>query len=854
MAISLANTPLINYFRYKQSTTISEASGLPPLPVLSIADGGNGQLVITTSTTTNVSSGVAVSLSGMSLSEYDGNYSVLSFTATTFNVSGVFTATATGTWEFASALSEGVAGEPLDFGTIQFLDADNKTTLQDTFSDRKLTIPNTNPIVLDSVGSVPPIYLQDIPYYIEIRDKFNNLIASIDDYSPDGDEEAQDTSNITNLFSSYGFDSIVDVGNYSEISLPKDTPNNAVSSGWFWEIFTTNNNEKNTYTFDELLSSGLEGNPKNEFILSTTGNSAGNSTNNIRCTIGDYQSFQGKIITVSIYTRQVSGSISEIPVLLRRSEGGVNQTPVSVGTIAVSPTRQQQKLSFTVPILAAGVYVNSDVLDFVLQLPLNSDFSLGLTGMWAQFSDIEEEEPLVEIAEPTAGQSQAFQYFGNAFRQLQSQNMAQFIGLPTTLDGTGGVGILQNTGVIFIGKDTYLFAEPLDDDAIYLRDKVLLGQISANRLIDYMREMGITRSRNTLIALQNVADVLVSPGIGALQQAMPVANAGGRVTISNTNPVQQYGIYANINEDQTNVVRITFNDFFNAQVDPFAPVYAFTNFPVYEPTAATKNNVIVNWFGMSSYFYSVVTTPTGVLGFSPYFECGTLTSGGATTNATARISFTDNDPEVFKSLILTPLLENMEILEYPYKNTDFYVGDSSNSNINSTVKCNYFAYNDSSDNPNPQPDPPPRVIRYSVDGDKGKDSPNGTISTLIIDIDKGDRAQEIALKSMMAINEPWEETITIVSIPQNGDYVTLPLEDDEFVVVFWDAAQAKPGNPLPADFPVYVKYNLADSLIEIAEKTVAAINASHIGLPLWQDLGLPEVSHNSSGLKYYITN
>ena len=86
MMKGIPNTPFINNYRYKQTTTMAQNPPPDCFPFLSIADGGNGQLVITTTTTTNLSLGVAITIS--STTNYNGNYTVLSTTATTFNVSG----------------------------------------------------------------------------------------------------------------------------------------------------------------------------------------------------------------------------------------------------------------------------------------------------------------------------------------------------------------------------------------------------------------------------------------------------------------------------------------------------------------------------------------------------------------------------------------------------------------------------------------------------------------------------------------------------------------------------------------------------------------------------------------------
>lgn len=851
MATGIANSPLVNYFRYKQSTSISAASGLSPLPILSIADAGNGQLLITTSATTNMSAGVAVMFAGMSIAAYDGDYSVISFTATTFNVSGVFVGTSTGTWEFASAISAGVAGELADFGTIAFFNATNKTVPQDTFEDRDLTVPNTNPIVLDSVGSHPPIYLQQIPYFVEIRDKFNNIIETLENYLPFDADEVQDFSNIENLFSSYGFDSIIDNGDYENNSLPLNTPDNPVSAGWFWEITTSNSASSNTYFFNELLASFITGNPKNELVLRSTNNSAGDTINNLFCTIGDYQSLQDRDLSFSIFIRRLAGGVSSLQVAIRRSESGVNQTPINVGVIPVSATRQQQIFTFNIGALIAGTYINSDVLDLIIQLPLNEDFEVGITGSWLQLAD-SPDATAVDISEIPISQSEARQYFGNAFRKLQAVNTFDSLGLPLIMNG-GSSDVANMTGSYFIGKGSYNTATDMGTfpGTLLVRDNPL-GLTSTNRLIDYLRSNAISQSRLTLLTSVLGTMVMVSPGIGDTQQATPVANAGGRVTITNTNAVQQYGLIAKIDNIEVNKLNLTFTANFDASTNPFQT--APTSYAV-QPDSSP----FINWFGLTSADVVLNSLITTKIAFFEYFPVENVQNGDGSNPAIVNVMFHDNEKSLFKDIInihVTPAFDftfSRDTLIHNYFNQTFSVRSIGSANT-TTFTTGFFSYNDIGTNPDPQPDPPPRVIRYSVDSDAGSASPTGTVSTLVISVNSGDNAQKVCLKSSNAINEPWEETIEIVSTPDNGDYVTLPIASDEFIVIFWDTAQAQPANPLPADIPIYVQFTVAEALTTIAQSTSDSIDESHVGIPYWPDLGLPAVDEENMDLSHFIVN
>lgn len=841
----IPNSPLINNFRYKQSTSISQADDLTCHPILSVADGGNGQLVLTTDDTTNVAAGVAITLEGMSVSAYDGDYTVISFTTTTINVSGVFTVTATGNWKFASALSAGVAGDPLDFGTIEFFNATNKTVQQDIFKDREGLVAYPNPLTLSSVGTVPPIYMQDLPYYIEIRDKFNNIVEALDNYSPSegGGENALE---VVNLFPSYGFDSIIDNGNYSENTLPLSTPNNVVSAGWVYELSTANTNSVNNYSFEALLDSGLLGNPKNELIISSTNNNTGDTLKNLRATIGDYQAFQNGFLNLSVYLRIISGSASELNVFLRRSEGGVNQTPILIGQLPITSLLTQQTLQISVGSLVAGNYVNSDVLDLYIELPLNQDFSIGFTGMWLQEAASDDDSE-IDINEGSVSVNQARQFFGNGFRDLQAQITSNSLGLPIVMDG-GSATVANKTGAVFVGKkdNSYNYAVALNN---YPGDTLIrntpLGFTSSNRLIDFLRDNKVTQSRLTLLAEKIVSQpqVTFTIGIGNNRSGNATANAGGRITVTNQVETLKYGMFAVIDDENVHKVTFTFRDNFNANTNGYNPSIAgfggqsaYVIPPVFGP--------IINWFGTSVY-YSTSNTVNVRMRFDPYLTTTRIFSGSGSDPAVDEIYFRDNNNLSFNASNVTAVFTPSAYDErydptYLNQNMNIY----GNTGFLGSIQHGYLAYNDITDNPANQPIAPPRVIRYSVDGNSGSAAPIGTVSTLLIALNSSDSAQTVALKTALAVNSTWEELLEVVSTPVNGDTVTFPIDlgTDGYIIIMHDTTLSLPANPDPTKTPIYVGFTGSDTIEQIAQNITDTVNASHVGVPYWPDLGLPPLA------------
>ena len=642
-AISLANTPLINNFRYKQTTNISANTSGDCFPILSVADGGNGQLVITTDDTSIVNVQEAITITGTT--NYDGNYSVISLTSTTLNVSGVFVATDTGTWELDTNSTTGQAGDPLDFGTIFFYDQDDKVTFQNTFSDRLQTTANPNPITLSSVGTYPVIYMIPEPYYIEIYDKFNNVVETLNDYLPEDEDETAQAENIENLFANYGFDTRIDIGAYSENPLPIDTPQNAISGGWFWEIDTSNTSENNTYFFTALGDSSLIGNPKSTVTFNSTDNSSGDTLKNWVAVIGDYNAFQNNVanpvqLSFSIFDRIISGGASNLTIQLRRTRNGVNETPITVGTIPISTVRTQRTLTFNVPVLTDADYVNDDTLSLLIVNPLNADFQIEFTGTWLQISP----DGTLDISEAPVSQQGVQEWAGKGFNILKNQDFSVNSGLPLAI-GPSAVLSLNQTGSIFIAAKDALFNYALAMNAfpgtLLTRDVPIDSNniTNTNRLIDFFKANNIVQSRLTVTAssASNVASL--TTGIGSTQQNSSSTNANPRITINQPTDEFIFAIKAQIDIDATQRVRCTFIDQFEPGENPFSPQYTEGLGVVY--TTLPNSSAIVSWFG-STAFKSLNLNPLDSqlkCLFSPNLRTETINVGSGSENAIVDITF-----------------------------------------------------------------------------------------------------------------------------------------------------------------------------------------------------------------------
>ena len=839
MTTGLANTPLINYFFYKQSTFVSSDPDGCCFPILSIADGGNGQLLITTDDTSKLSAGVALTISGTT--SYDGDYTCISVTPSTFNVSGIFGASETGTWELNSTQTGAQTGDPLDFGTIEFYDNADKITPLNTYQDRALTVLNPNPLILDALGSAPPIYLLDQPYYIVIKDKFNNLVATLDNYLPQGDESIPTSAlPLDNLFPNYGFDTRIDEDISGEVVIPANTAQ-AVSAGWFWEIDTTEPSPQNTYTYAALGASSLEGNPKNELQLKSTNNTTGQTINRLYCVLGDYNSLQEQQLAVAIYTRLISGAPQTLPCELIRIKNGVAETPISVGSINIDTTRTQESIVFTVPALTTSDYANDDELRFAINLPLNEDFEHGYTGTWAQLSP----DGLFSVSENASSVDAAKEYFGLSFRQLQANNQFNFTDLPVGIGG-GRATVLNETGRIFLAPigSSFNFAKSmviqgLDDPGFELVNNERLNNTQTDRLIALLRARNLTQSRHTFNANNAANVVTVTSGIGASPNSTWQTSAGPQLVVAQTTP--EFATYRLAAVPLGNgVIRFTFQDMFDAFVSPFNPQYSFGGGDLLNDINS-RQNVLVSYLGNLDF----QTFNANKNLFYPAHSWSIQNNGSPTESAEVTYTFDDvsrsdnmlTDKRLAGNPPGTVLVAINETNSYYQGFSGFREYDAAGGLQQASQVTGYLGYNDAGPPAGPQTFPPPRVIRFTVNG--VTNAPTGSVSTATIPLTLFDTKEQVCQKLSEVLNESAVHTITVVSAPTNGDIIEISNDQTDFNLIMYDTAQPKPVNPSAVRKPIYVPFTQAQTTTQIAESIVTVLEYGVMGIPRAADLGLP---------------
>lgn len=76
-----------------------------------------------------------------------------------------------------------VTGAPMPGGLVYFYESGTSTPL-DTFAEDTLSTPNTNPVVADQRGLLPPVFLQNLSYKVVWKDANDVEIGTRDPVSP----------------------------------------------------------------------------------------------------------------------------------------------------------------------------------------------------------------------------------------------------------------------------------------------------------------------------------------------------------------------------------------------------------------------------------------------------------------------------------------------------------------------------------------------------------------------------------------------------------------------------------------------------------------------------------------------
>ncbi len=282
-------------------------------------------------------------------------------------------------------------GVPLIDGKLYSFKASDHVTPKAIYETNIITPPATtppayaNPIILDSGASVGPLYYaSDENYYLELRDKDDAVIATVDNWNSAENQNPEPGAtdiDVTNYISNADF-SIISANKYTEDQLGI-TALQIADPNWYY--IRSNVNANITIEFEEfpLGQTDVPNTPLRKYKYSCTSVGAGGETfNDLYYQIEDVRSLSGQEVTLSFNGRSDTSRNIEILVNQYFGSGGSASVETSFGAESLTPADTVYTKTFTIPSIAGKVIApNNEVgyLQIIFRMPLNQISDVELT-------------------------------------------------------------------------------------------------------------------------------------------------------------------------------------------------------------------------------------------------------------------------------------------------------------------------------------------------------------------------------------------------------------------------------------------------------------------------------------------
>jgi microcystin-dependent protein len=286
--------------------------------------------------------------------------------------------------------------QPLEDGFISFFENADHSTPLNVYQDSDLTIPYENPLPLDGDGGCPPIYLQDAPYYIEVRssiDTGNLLQFSLDNYegavisggvTPTGD------GNKRNYFIDGQFDTL-DWNDPTEDGIIVISPAN-------WQ-FERDGSASDVLTYYQFVpgDTDVPQNPLQALQYYTNATPSGQTVSRFYQPFRYVRTLEGTEVTLSFWGR---AAVATTVTPFYEQFFGTGGSPSTTNNVPLTPviltstwTRYSQ--TFTIDSIGGktlGTNID-DQLSVGINFPLNSVFDTFFTNMYLEEGADETEYP-----------------------------------------------------------------------------------------------------------------------------------------------------------------------------------------------------------------------------------------------------------------------------------------------------------------------------------------------------------------------------------------------------------------------------------------------------------------------------
>tara|TARA_R110000787_G_scaffold21425_6_gene63392 strand:- start:3093 stop:5243 length:2151 start_codon:yes stop_codon:yes gene_type:complete len=671
-----------------------------------------------------------------------------------------------------------LVGELADGAIVDFFEASNHAVRQDTYSDAAGTTVNANPLVASAVGSLPPIYMQDIAYYIVITDKFGNVIETIDNAIPNGgsggggDVTKQDENIIANGQFTYP----VDFSESEKTPGLIEQSSVVVATGWTFrqESATTT---KNVVTYNSVISDDLEANPINEFQLKSSDIEAGEGLKDLVNTLGYVNAFESEALTFSFEMQNKNSGTIPVELIINKNYGVGGSDPefLAVKTFDVAATRAKYSTTYTIPSNTGKVVGDGGSLDLILRIGIGITCTVGITNCFGLKGSISSPDyPEISYADYRA------RALGQAFLISESGvpynygYMKQVKGIYTPIPEVGKMEIFT------IGKEPTEFHR-CDGTTLDVKD-FTVPYVSNRRLFNKIgQEYGGT---GALVVTSSLSTVEFDSAVGARELSLYTAgDLGAAVTVTNTEVGLKTGVSCVL--QSPNTVRCTYIEkFTQAQDDASSTTCGFT------PVSLAGGNSAITSTNIT------LGTPAVQAVFDVNFPVTKITSYRTST---------------VKSSIPIP--------GSPLVNSNTLGWQSSTRNVSFAS-----AFNGLPDSPTVS-----NLINFSVDGSMGTHHAGAEVTETIPFISTKNLLQNIQI-FINTINNKFEWTVKINTVPTASKYFEYSSQATDYYLWYTvDGVGVDPAIPNKTGTNAII--NSTDTTDLVAQKTATAINDLNFNLP-----------------------
>jgi hypothetical protein len=731
-------------------------------------------------------------------------------------------------------------GEPLVAGKLHFYRNDDHATRADTYSDvsdPQNPVVNTNPIVLSAVGSCPPIYLQDIPYFIIIESAEGEVDATLTNYR--GAVFGQDTNNtsdtINNLLANGQFSYPIQFNREDQTEGQITEAVTEVALGWnFVQDFGV---ESNNVKFNNIASELIEGDPQFECVVTSIPTLA-ETVKYLTAIYGSATAFEGFEMTFSIQmiNKNLSGTIP-VTISIEKNFGDDGSATLieNIATFDVTSTRTKFNISFTNPSSSGAVVGPGNYAAIRVNFPLNQFLSVGLTNVLMELGSFE--NPIYVGQDFSTEVSQSL----GAVTEVEDLGLKDNYGLMTYSDGL--IFPLAKTGDIVLSAEGIDYPDKLE---IETPGQILPVSGYSEKNIPYRRLYNVIgntyggSNEYDLIVTSNGNVVTFTSGRGARQISdYTNGNIGAGYVVANPVVGLKYDFDLVLDPSNNRKIIMTW-------IDEFAINQT--------PGTSSQNPNVVSSGAIGNYFRAVA--PVGVSPSIPpdwgsqSILTTTLDPGSPSDRPSASIEFVSENISSYVTYNIQwrwitgvgglPYISSANLLE-------FAIDLSNNS------RGRYSAPQSAGNLP---PINGPAIIRFMLNGNFGSFpgfTPQANLYTIDFNMLTSESLESNIKRFISQIANPFVWTITINSAPLASQYFLYSSGPSDTGTEYYGWYRVNGVGTDPAiggRTGIMIDILSTDSVNAIAQKTADAVNSLNFNLPT-PGINLPELPEDSKS-SYYI--